>query len=143
VAISIDQTIHDERRASPVPARMVPGYVDEHPSRLYPENDYFSIFSNSRSGLHSPAKPKRHHADNPDKEPTQILPRAASAAEAISRSNITVSLKTSPRLALLSHTPLGLANVSARTIIRLACTPFLLVMTPSASLRVPLTSEKT
>ena len=69
MAISIDQTIHDEfseRRASPVPARTVPGYVPGMPRPMTPRD---VEFDEQRSHSTTP-RAKSPYVDPPPSSPT-------------------------------------------------------------------------
>ena len=69
MAISIDQTIHDEfseRRASPVPARTVPGYVPGMPRPMTPRD---VEFDEQRSHSTTP-RAQSPHVDPPPSSPT-------------------------------------------------------------------------
>ena len=102
MAISIDQTIHDEfsdRRASPAPARTVPGYVPGMPRPMTPRD---VEFDEQRSHSTTP-RPQSPHVDQPPPSsptPTGNISTSKKArresASSISRSSVLTPVPATP-----------------------------------------------
>ena len=101
MAISIDQTIHDEfseRRASPIPTRTVPGYVPGMPRPMTPRD---FDFDEQRSHSTTP----RAQSPFPDLPVSPILPNISTTK--IRRASITSTARPSP-ITPMSAAPLFL-----------------------------------
>jgi len=101
MAISIDQTIHDEfseRRASPIPTRTVPGYVPGMPRPMTPRD---FDFDEQRSHSTTP----RAQSPFPDPPVSPTLPNISTTK--IRRASITSTARPSP-ITPMSAAPLFL-----------------------------------